>query len=168
MRAMAVAVSLMFVLIPNVVTGQTPLTTPARLSLQVAGGSTVLDAGNTLSAAFGYSPVFPLELLFNVERIHLPDQLKEFPSHSVFRPTATMTFVSGELRFALRPAHRVSPFLMAGVGRGDSEVMYLGGGVRVPLRPGFSLLADARAMLGFQGDGVLGTWPVRAGVVWRF
>ena len=51
----------------------------------------------------------------------------------------------------------------------DLRVLYVGGGVRVPLRFGFSLSGDARCMLGLEGyDGVLALWPVRVGVAWRF
>jgi hypothetical protein len=83
------------------------------------------------------------------------------------------------------PSARVSPFAMLGIGAGvsrptvnadfpdvvknDLRVVYLGGGVRVALRGGFSILADARAMLAADGyDSVAGIWPVRAGVAWRF
>ena len=192
MRAMAVAVSVLFVLIPNVVTGQTSIAASApsdagrdgreRLSLQVAAGPTLtlIGGGNVLSAAFGYSLASRLELLLNVERNHVPFQLYGSSTRG-----GTLTFVSGEVRFALRPADRVSPFAMAGAGGGVSRpnvnaefpdrvrnhlrVLYIGGGVRVPLRRGFSLVGDARCMIGLEGyDGVLGAWPVRAGVAWRF
>ncbi len=189
MRAMAGPVSLLFVLIPHIVTGQTSI--PAsdagregreRLSLQVAAGPTVtlVGGGNVLSAAFGYSPASRLELLLNVERNYVPFQLY---GGSGARG-GTLTFVSGELRVAL-PVDRVSLFAIAGVGggvsrpnvnaefpdrvRNDLRVLYIGGGVRVPLRRGFSLVGDARCMLGLEGyDGVLAVWPVRAGVAWRF
>jgi hypothetical protein len=50
-------------------------------------------------------------------------------------------------------------------GQNDLRVLYAGGGVRVPLRQGFSVLGDARAMLALEGnDGILAIWPVRAGV----
>jgi len=49
-------------------------------------------------------------------------------------------------------------------GQNDLRVLYAGG-VRVPLRQGFSVLGDARAMLALEGnDGILAIWPVRAGV----
>jgi hypothetical protein len=194
MRGMAVGVSLLLVLIPSVVIGQTSIAASApsdaggdgreRLSLQVAAGPTLtlLGGGNVLSAAFGYSPASRLELLLNMERTYVPFQL--WGGHSATRG-GTLMFVSGELRFALLPADRVSPFAIAGVGggvsrpnvnaefpdrvRNDLRVLYIGGGVRVPLRRGFSVLADARCMLGLEGyDGVLALWPVRVGVAWRF
>ena len=184
MRAMAVAI-LVFVLVPNLVTGQTSAA-PPRFGLQAAAGPTVIGGGNVLSAAFGYSPASRLDLLLNVERIHLPFELTRFPEggFSVTRG-GTMTFVSGELRAALRPADRVSPYAIAGVGGGvsrpnvndqfpdrvsnDLRVLYFGGGLRVPLRRGFSLFGEARAMLALEGsDGILAVWPVRAGAAWRF
>lgn len=182
MRGMVVAVTLLFVLIPHLVAGQTP----ARFSLQAAAGPTLMGGGHGLSAAFGYSPASRLELLFNVERDHLPFESKRFPDggSSVTRG-GTMTFVSGELRAALLPADRVSPYAVAGIGggvsrpnvndqfpdriRNDLRVLYFGGGVRVPLNRAFSLFGDARAMLALEGnDGILAVWPVRAGVAWRF
>jgi hypothetical protein len=192
---MAIAVSLLIVLTPTVVTGQTSTAAAApsevagegreRLSLQVAAGPTLIGQGNVLSAAFGYSPASRLELVLNVERTHLPFQLKQFSDGYSVTRGGTMTFVSAELRLALLPADRVSPYAMMGAGRGvsypnvnaefpdrvknDLRVMYLGGGVRVPLGRGFSLLGDARCMLALEGyDGVLGVWPVRVGVAWRF
>src|SRR5687767_2770551 len=105
MRAMAVAVSLLFVLIPNLVTGQTPTAAAAssdtgragrqRLSLQVAAGPTLVSEGNCLSAAFGYSPASRLELRLNVERAHLPVQLQRFSDGYSATRGGTLTFVSG-------------------------------------------------------------------------
>jgi hypothetical protein len=193
MRGIAGAVSLLLVLIPNVATGQTSIAGSAasdarregreRLSLQVAAGpalTLVGGGGNVLSAAFGYSPASRLELLLNVERTYVPFRLYGSNTRG-----GTLTFVSGELRVALLPGARVAPFAMAGVGggvsrpnvnaefpdrvRNDLRVLYIGGGVRVPLRRGFSLWGDARCMLGLEGyDGILAVWPVRAGVAWRF
>jgi hypothetical protein len=195
MRGVTVAVSLLFVLIPNLVNAQTSTATPAppdtgreggqRLSLQVAAGSTLISGGNSLSAAFGYSPASRLELRLNVERAHLPFQLKRFTDGYSATRGGTMTFVTGEVRLSLLPADRVSPFAMAGIGGGvsrptvndqfpggvsnDLRVLYFGGGVRVPLRAGLSLWGDARAMLALENnDGIMAVWPVRAGVAWRF
>jgi hypothetical protein len=47
--------------------------------------------------------------------------------------------------------------------------VYFGGGLRVPVRGGLTIFGDARVMLALEGrDGLLGIWPVRAGVAWRF
>ena len=196
MRAMAAAVSLLFVLVPDVVTGQTPNAASApsdagerreRLSLQVAAGPTLtlVGGGNVLSGAFGYSPASRLELLFNIERNHVPFQLRRAPGGVGAARGGTLMFVSGEVRLALLPTDRLSPYTIAGAGggvtrpnvnaqfpdriRNDLRVLYLGGGVRVPLRGGFSLSGDARCMLGLEGyDAVLAVWPVRVGAAWRF
>ena len=197
MRGMAVAVSLLFVLAPSVVTGQTSIAPSddgsagserrERLSLQVAAGPLLTASGgsNVLSAAFGYSPASRLELVLNMERGHVPFKLTRFTDGYSVSRGGTLTFVSGELRFALLPANRVSPFALVGAGggvsrptvnayfpdrvRNDLRVLYVGGGVRVPFGRGFSLSGDARCMLGVEGyDGVLALWPVRVGVAWRF
>ena len=183
-RAMVVAASLVCVLMPTSATGQTP-TASERLSLQAAAGLSVIDEGHVLSAGVGYSPLSWLELLVIAERIHLPFQLERFPGGSSVTRGGTLTFVSGELRLALRPPDRVSPFALAGVGggvsrpnvnahfpdpvRNDLRVVYVGGGLRVPLRQGLSVLGDVRGLLAMEGnDGILAMLPVRVGVAWRF
>jgi hypothetical protein len=194
-RTLVAALAVICVFVPRVATGQTSTGVPPpqgaereqrhRLSVQLAGGPTLTGGGNVLSAAFAYLPASRLELLVNIERTHLPFRLQRAPDGDSATRGGTMTFVSGELRLALLPAERVSPFAVAGVGGGVSRptvnaefpdrvsnglrVLYLGGGVRIPLRRGFSLLGDARAMLALEGnDGVLAVWPIRAGVAWRF
>lgn len=190
MRVIA-AVMVLCVFVPRVAAAQTSTGEPPppagdserrhHGSLQVAGGPILTSVGGyVLSAAFGYS-LPRLELLVNVERNHVPFQ----SSGSSSTRGGTLTFVSGELRFAWRPPNRVSPFAIAGAGLGvsrpnvndvftdpvtnDLRVMYLGGGVRIPLRRGFSLSGDARCMLALEGDdGLLAVWPVRASLAWRF
>jgi hypothetical protein len=188
MRAIAFA---LFVLVPNIATGQTsPASDTAgegreRLILQVAAGPTLVDRGNTLSIAFGYLPASRLELLLNVECDYLPFQFERINGVNRGVRGGTMRFVSAEMRAALRPADRVSPFAVAGVGGGVSRpnlddrfpdrgskdvlVLYAGGGIRVPVRRGLSLWTDARMIFEVENqDGVPRIWPVRAGVAWRF
>jgi len=52
----------------------------------------------------------------------------------------------------------------------DAMVVYFGGGLRAPLGGGLSIFGDARAMMALEGDadGIMGIWPVRAGLMWRF
>jgi hypothetical protein len=178
MRATVIAAFAMCMTIPALASAQ-------RLEVQAAGGSIVNGGGHVLSAAFGYAPVSWLELLVNVERDHLPFEVKQFPEGgSGATRGGTLTFVSGEVR--LGPTlGRVSPFALAGIGGGtsrpnvnamfptpvtnDLQMVYVGGGVRVPLGKGLSLIGDARAMLAAEGDeGILGMVPVRAGIAWRF
>ena len=195
MRAMAIAFSLLFVLVPDIVAGQTSnvASPPSRagdagreeLSLHVAAGPTLIDRGNVWSAAFGYSLTSRLELLLNVERDYMSFQFERVNGRSRAIRGGSMRFISGELRLALRPAHRVSPFALAGVGGGVSRptvderspdqgtsnvfVAYIGGGVRIPLRGSFSLVSDARMIFEADNrDDVPVVWPVRVGVAVRF
>jgi hypothetical protein len=126
-----------------------------------------------------------VELLVTVERLHQPFRLTRFPNGFSASRGGTATYVSGEVRLALRSPDRVSPFALVGVGggtsrptvnatfpdpvRNDLAALYVGAGIRVPLRGGLSLLGDARAMLALEGnDGVMVVWPVRAGIAWHF
>ena len=186
-RTFTVAVLLLLVLVPSVVMGQTPETASPgdRFTLQLAGGPLLKSSGHNLSAAFGFSPVSRLELIVNIERDHLPFQRETFGDGYSITRGGTLTTVSGEVRASVLPPHRVSPYAFAGIGGGvsrptvndafptpvknDLRVVYFGGGLRVPLRGGFTVFGDARAMLALEGDdGLLGVWPVRAGIAWRF
>jgi hypothetical protein len=179
---------LFLVLMPRVVTGQTP--EPARpeldrLTLQAGAGPLLKSGGYNVSAAFSFSPISRLDLVVSVERNHLPFQRETFTDGYSITRGGTLTTVSGEVRASLFPPDRVSPYAFAGFGGGESRptvnadfpdavkndlrVVYFGGGIRVPLRGGLTMFGDARTMLGLEGnDGVLGIWPVRAGVAWRF
>jgi hypothetical protein len=174
--------------IPRVVTGQTPDTARPgldRFTLQVAAGPLLKSGGHTLSAAFGFSPISRVDLVVNIERDHLPFRRETFSgSYSITRG-GTLSAVSGEVRASILPPHRMSPYGFAGIGTGESRptvndefptpvendlrLVYFGGGLRAPLRGGLSIFGDARVMLALEGDdGLLGIWPVRAGVAWRF
>ncbi len=187
-RTLTVAVLLLLVLIPAAVTGQPADTARPgldRFSLQVAAGPLLKSGGHTLSAAFGFSPVSRLDLVVNVERDHLPFQRETFSGGYSITRGGTLTAVSGEVRASLFPPHRVSPYGFAGMGGGvsrptvndafptpvenDLRVVYFGGGLRVPITGGLTVFGDARVMMALEGaDGILGVWPVRAGVGWRF
>ena len=186
-QALTVA-ALLVVLIPIGATGQTP--DPAapgldRFSLQVGAGPLLQTGGHNLSAAFGFSPLSRLDLLVSVERTAVPFQRTTFSDGYSLSRGGTLTAVSGEVRVSFFPPHRVSPYGFAGIGGGVSRptvnrefptevendllVVYFGGGVRVPMRGGFSIFGDARAMMALEGnDGIMGLWPVRGGVAWRF
>src|SRR6188508_483754 len=115
---------------PGLASGQTSAPAPAasqtgpgprqRLSVEAAAGPT-LYGGHVLSATFGYSPAPRLELRLNVERDHLPFERSPFPGGYSLTRGGTLTFVSGELRLAVLPAGRVSPFAVVGLGRGVSR-----------------------------------------------
>jgi hypothetical protein len=190
MRAAIVAVLLMFLTLPEAAMGQSSGEVPSdtgggKFSLQASAGPTVRDEGYVVSAAAGYALGSRVELIFNVERTHLPFQANHYENGSSALRGGTMTFASGELRVSVLPPDRISPFAVAGIGRGYSRptvnatfpdpvknelrVGYLGGGVRVPIRRGLGAFVDARLMLALEGyDGLMGLWPVRAGLTWRF
>jgi hypothetical protein len=187
-RSLAVAPLLLLFLSPQVVAGQTLDAASAgldRFSLEVGAGPLLNSGGHTLSAAFGFSPISRVDLVVNVERDHLPFQRTTFSDGFSITRGGTLTSVSGEVRASVFPPDRVSPYALAGIGGGvsrptvndafpdpvenDLRVVYFGGGLRVPIRNGLSVFGDARAMLTVEGgDGIMGVWPVRAGVAWRF
>jgi hypothetical protein len=187
-QALTVLALLFSALVPATVAGQTPETARSglhRFSFQVAAGPLLKSGGHTLSAAFGFSPVSRLDLVVNIERDQLPFQRDTFSGGYSLTRGGTLTTVSGEVRASLLPPHRVSPYGFAGIGGGvsrptvnddfpteiknDLRVVYFGGGLRVPIRGGLTVFGDAGAMLALEGsDGLLGVWPVRAGIAWRF
>lgn len=189
MRALTLAAAIVLLVIHEVAAAQPPAAADTRrdtrFSIQAGGGPTLRDGGSVASAAFGFSPVSRVELAFNVERIHLPFQLEQFPGGSSATRGGTLTFASGEVRVAALQPDRLSPFAIAGVGRGvsrptvndmfpdavrnDLGVVYFGGGLRVPLRGGVSVVGDVRALLAIEeSDSLMTAWPVRIGVAWRF
>ena len=156
-----------------------------RFSVQASAGPTIIDSGHTLSAAVGYSPTSWLELLLNAERTHVPLYTTQHSGGYSITRGGTRSYISAEARFSPLPEARVSPFAMTGVGGGisrpnvtdafpdrvtnDLRVVYVGGGVRIPVGHGISLTGDARAMVAVEGyDSVAGVWPVRVGVSWQF
>ncbi len=187
-RALSVVMLIAIVMIPRAAAGQTADTgRPAldRFTLQVGAGPLLKSGGHVLSGSFGFSPISRLDLVVNVERQHVPFQRDTFTEGYGITRGGTLTAISGELRASLWPPDRVSPYGFVGFGGGrsrptvndafpnpvenDLRVVYFGGGLRVPLRGGLSVFGDARAMLALEGtEGIMGLWPVRAGLSWRF
>ncbi len=188
-RAFHLAVLLLLaVIVPRAASGQTPDSARpefGRFAFQFAGGPLLKSGGYNVSAGFGFSPISRIDLLVNIERVHLPFQRDTFSDGYSLTRGGTLTAVSGEVRVSVLPPHRVSPYGFAGIGTGrsrptvndefpvavenDLRVVYFGGGLRAPLGGGLTLFGDARALLALEGDdGILGIWPVRAGVSWRF
>jgi hypothetical protein len=189
MRLVILVLAMFVWFIPAAAAGQTAAESTdreesGRLSIHVAGGP-LISSGSVVSAAFGFSPTSRLRLLLNVERDRLPFESKNIDGGTSITRGGTLTFASGEVRVLILSATRVSPFAMVGAGAGawratvnetfpdpledDLRVFYFGGGVRIPLRRGFSLWGDVRGSLALTGDdGVTAVWPVRAGLSWRF
>jgi hypothetical protein len=172
---------------PSLVAAQTPDTSKPlqRFSIQAAAGPLLKSGGHTVSAAVGFSPISRLDLIVNAERDQIPFQRRAYADSYGVTRGGTLTYVSGEVRASIMPPHRWSPYGFAGMGGGVSQpnvnrefpiavenklrMVYFGAGLRVPIGSGVSIFGDARAMLALEGDeGILGVWPVRAGVVWRF
>jgi hypothetical protein len=180
------AVLLLLVIMPRLVAGQdTAGSGLDRFTLQVGAGPLLKSGGHTLSAGFGFSPISRVDLLVNVERDHLPFTRDTFRDVYSITRGGTMTTVSGEVRASILPPHRISPYGFAGIGGGvsrptvndafptpvenDLRVVYFGGGLRVPIHGGLTVFGDGRLMLALEGnDGIMGVWPVRAGIGWRF
>lgn len=157
-----------------------------RLSLEGAAGLQVYYRGSVQSVAFGFAPTRSLTLLVSLERSYVGDEIEQFQGGSAFERGGTEEFVSAELRYAFLPGKRVSPYVLGGTGRGVSrpnvneffpdksdrniQVIYDGGGVRIPVRPSIDAFVDARFMMSLEAKsdyfGV--RYPVRAGIAWRF
>lgn len=186
-QALMISAALLL-LIPTMASGQAPDTASPRLdqfSVQAGAGPLLRSDGYTLSAAFGFSPLSRLDLIVSVERSQLPFTRDTFSNRYSVTRGGTLMSIGGEVRASLLPPHRVSPYGFAGIGGGVSRptvndefpsavknelrLVYFGGGLRVPIGNGLTVFGDARAMLGLEGnDGIMGLWPVRAGLAWRF
>ena len=148
MRALCV-LSLLSLLVPAVANAQS---SGPSFSLQAAAGPTLVESGYTVSAAAGFSPWSRVTFLLDVQRTVQNPRITridtpEYSSVSTFRG-GTMTAVSGEARVSLFPANRLTPYLLAGFGRGTSHptvnedfpnpvenearFIFFGGGVHVP------------------------------------
>ena len=159
------------------------------LSVQAAAGPTVVNSGHTVSAAVGFSPWSRVTFLVDVQRTEIESRITPRPSNSrnpyiEFRG-GTVTAVSGEVRVALFPPDRITPYVLAGFGGGESRptvnehfpeavrndvgFVFFGGGVQVPLRDHLSVFGDFRMIGGAEGyDSMIVMYPVRVGMAWRF
>jgi hypothetical protein len=157
------------------------------LMVQASAGPTVTDAGHSVAAGVGLSVNSRLTVLLGVERSHLSSRVTTDSRGnrvSAFRG-GTITFAAAEVRATLLRRERVSPFVLGGVGVGVSRpnvnetfpnavtnharVLFVGGGLHVPLGQQLSVFGDVRMVLGAEGnEGMVAYAPLRAGIVWRF
>jgi hypothetical protein len=172
---------LMLLLVSGTASGQS-------LVLHGSAGPTITDSGHSLAAGMGFSPTSRLTVLLNVERTHVSSRFTSSNGRgnltAAFRG-GTVTFAAAELRATLLGRDRVSPYVFGGYGAGVSRpnineifpnrvsnsarVLFVGGGIHVPVRRRFSVFGDVRMVFGIEGnEGVLAFAPVRAGVAWRF
>lgn len=156
--------------------------------IQGTAGTNINVGGDSQSVSAGLSLGEHLQILVSGERIHVPTKVSRFANggQSLTRH-GTATFISGEVRWAPFTFRRVSPFVLAGAGAGrsrlnvnehfpdpvsnDARLFFVGGGVRVPVAGGLSVVADLRTVLQVEDntDGSVFLFlPVRAGLAWRF
>jgi hypothetical protein len=167
-------------------TDASPGTPYRRLSLEAAAGPQMSYVGSTVSAALGFAPSRNFTVLVSVERSHVRDEIEQFDDGYAFERGGTETFVSAELRYAFLVDRRVSPYVVGGAGRGRSrpsvneyfpepndrniQVIYYGGGVRIPVAPRIDVFTDVRFIMAVEArsDYFGVRFPVRGGIAWRF
>ena len=186
MRVVCVA-ALVSVLFPAAASAQSPA---PKFSIQAAAGPMIVDAGNTVALAAGFSPWSRVTFLVDVQRTQLSSRVSPSPAPNDRNPYVefrggTVTAVSGEVRLALFPPDRITPYALAGFGAGESRptvnatfpdavrndtaFVFFGGGVQVPLGGRLSAFGDFRMMVGAEGnDSMLVMYPVRLGIALRF
>lgn len=179
MRLIPVFVCLLL-MSPSLAAGQS-------FQLQGAAGPTIIDAGHSLAAGAGVTVGPRVSFLLDFERTHISSQVRH--DHlgrviSSFRG-GTLTLAAAEIRVGLLRRERIGPYALAGFAAGvsrpnvnasfpdpvtnDVRAIFFGGGVHVPLGGHASVFADARLLLGEEGDdGIAAALPIRAGVAWRF
>ena len=178
MRVLCAAVLLS--ILPAFASAQTSSAHDPKFSVQFTAGPTMIDGGHSVAAGMGFAPIPQLTFVGSVQRDHLNFRQDQF---SAFRG-GTITTVSGEARYEPLPRLRVSPFVNAGMGWGQSEpnvqgpftnpvtnrarTVFAGGGVRIPLNQQLSLIGEARMMLVEEENEVSGLAPLRFGLAYRF
>ena len=166
--------------------GAAPVAPKLRFSLEGATGLQVYYDGSMQSFSFGFAPTRSLTLLVSAERSYVADKIELYEDGFGSERGGTEQFVSGEVRYAFFPSKRVSAYVLGGTGRGISrpnvneffpdkkergiQVLYYGGGVRIPVRPRLDAFVDARLIMAVEArsDYFGVRFPVRAGVAWRF
>jgi len=161
------------------------LVTAQSLVVQGSAGPTVIDSGYSLAAGVGYSPNSHFTVLAQVDDNHLSSRITNNGrgAQSAFRG-GRVTLVTGEAQLSLFGSDRFTPYALAGIGVGISRPnvneffpehatnkatgVFVGGGLRVPLRDRLNLFADARVIVGADAGETLGLAPIRVGVAWRF
>ena len=166
--------------------GGAPAAPKPRFSLEGAAGLQVYYVGSMQSIAFGFAPNRNMMLLVSAERSYVADKIELYPDGYASERGGTEQFVSAEFRYAFFSSKRVSPYVLGGTGHGISrpnvneffpdkkqrgiQVLYYGGGLRIPVQPRLDAFVDARIIVGMEAKsdyfGV--RFPVRAGVAWRF
>jgi hypothetical protein len=181
-RLLLVVTALSFVS-PAIAAGQG---TGIRVSVQGAIGSHIGDGGDAQSLSLGVSFGERFGVVVNAERSHVPTHVTFFDNGYDASRGATTRFVSGEFRYVPVTWKRLSPYVIAGVGRGVSRpnvndifpdrvrhtvtLQFPGVGVRVRMTEHLSAFADIRFMFqSRRGEPDAGGFgPIRGGLAWQF
>ena len=168
---------------PAVAAGQG---TGIGVTVQGAIGSHIGDGGDAESVSLGVMFGEHFGVVVNAERSHVPTNVTFFDNGYSATRGATTRFVSGEFRYVPVTFKGISPYVIAGIGRGVSRpnvnqyfpdrithtvtLQYPGFGVGVRMTGHLSAFADLRFMFqsrsGEPDAGGFG--PVRGGLAWRF
>ena len=160
--------------------------TGVAVSVQGAIGSHVGDGGNTQSIGLGVWFGKRFGAVANAERSHVPTDVTFFDNGYAATRGAATRFISGEFRYIPVTYQRLSPYVIAALGRGVSRpnvneffpnrvthtvtLVGPGFGIRVLVTEHLSAFADVRFLFqsrhGEPDDG--GFAPVRGGLAWRF
>jgi hypothetical protein len=156
------------------------------VSVQGALGSHIGDGGDNQSLSLGVSFGERFGVLVSAERSHVPTDVTFFEDGYSASRGATTRFVSGEFRYMPVTFKRISPYIIAGVGRGVSRpnvneffpnrvthtvtLQIVGFGARLRVTEHLSAFADLRFMFqSRRGEPDAGGFgPLRSGLAWRF
>lgn len=134
-----------------------------RWSIEGAVGVQLDYTGTIQSVAFGFAPTRSLTLLIGAERSRTDDKIEFYSDGYSSERGGLVEFVSAELRYAFFANSRVSPYAVAGAGRGVERpnvnelfpdgtdrnivVIYYGAGARIPIHRRFDAFADWRLII---------------------
>jgi hypothetical protein len=163
-------------------TGGTP---QPRWSIEGAAGLQLYYTGTIQAVAVGFAPTRSVTILIGAERSRTEDEIEFYPDGYASERGGLVEFVSAGVRYAFFANKRISPYVVAGAGRGVERpnvneffphgidrnivVIYYGGGARMPIHRRLDTFVDWRLVI--TGDdaaemAVLG--PLRGGMAFRF
>ena len=158
---------------------------PRLINVEGAAGALLNAGGFNVSGSIGYLLTRRISAHLAADMVHLPTEVNVYDGGYGVRRGATMRLLSGEVRLAFAPSHRVSPYALAGMGFGISRpnvnqyfrgggvtnnmrLAFTGIGVRFQVNPHLSVVADTRFALERERDVVGLLLPLRGGVSWSF
>jgi hypothetical protein len=178
MRVLPVAAFFLVLSAPALAQGQS-------LVVHGSAGPTLVDRGYNLAAGVGWAPRSRVTLSGTLERTHLSSRERsDFRGGTTGFRGGTLTLAAAELRVSLFARDRATPYVLAGYAAGvsqpnvnrtftghvtnDVRAVFGGAGIQVPLRPGISLFADGRMMIGDEANELVAVAPLRFGLNWSF